>query len=63
VARSIIQTAITNKALRLELEYRQPSMFRDGDAGFEGPTIDTGVALPCVEQQTSDEFAGLLRLI
>ena len=37
---SIIQTALTKKALCLELEYRQPSLLREEDANNEGPTSD-----------------------
>jgi hypothetical protein len=62
VSQSIIQTAVINKSLRLELDYRQPSMPLEADASIEGPTTDTGLALQD-DSQVSDEFACLLRVI
>jgi hypothetical protein len=35
VSGSIIQAAIINKALRLELDYRQPSVRHEGDTNIE----------------------------
>jgi hypothetical protein len=63
VSRGIIQTALTNKTLRLELEYRQPSVLREGDARTEESAADTGTALPYDDPQASDEFACLLSVI
>ncbi len=63
MSQSIIQTAVTNKTLRLELDYRQPSTFREGDSNIEGPTTDTGLAKQYGDLQVSDEFACLLRVI
>jgi hypothetical protein len=63
VNQSIIQTAVINKSLRLELDYRQPSLPLEGDASIEGPTTDTGLALQDNDSQVSDEFACLLRVI
>jgi hypothetical protein len=39
VSQSIIRTALTNKALRLELEYREPALIRgnSGDGDFASP--------------------------
>jgi hypothetical protein len=63
VSQSIIHTAVTNRSLRLELDYREPSMPLEGDASIEGPTTDTGLALQDNASQVSDEFACLLRVI
>ncbi len=63
MSQSIIQTAVTDKSLRLELDYRQPSMPLEGNASIEEPTIDTGLALQYDEPQVSDEFACLLGVI
>jgi hypothetical protein len=64
VSTGIIQTALANKTLRLELDYRLPSMLRQGDdAIIEGPTIDTALAFQYDDPQVSDEFACLLMVI
>jgi hypothetical protein len=63
VSTGIIQTALTNKTLRLELEYRRPSVLREGNARTEAPTADTGLAVPYDDPQVSDEFACLLSVI
>jgi hypothetical protein len=63
VSGSIIQTALTNKALRLELEYRRPSVLREGGARTEEPAAGTGPAVPHDDPQVSDEFACLLSVI
>jgi len=60
---SIIQTAITNKTLRLELDYRQPSVRHEGDTNIEERMIDTGVVPLYDDPQVSDEFACMLRMI
>ena len=57
---SIIQTALTNKTLRLELAYRQPSMLWEGDARTEAPTTGAGLTFQYDDPQVSDEFACLL---
>src|SRR5271170_5208187 len=58
----LIQTAVTNKTLRLELDYRQPSILSEGDATIEGPTAETGLALP-YDPQVADDFTYLLSVI
>ena len=58
---SIIQTALTKKALRLELEYRQPSMLRIEDANNEGPMTDLELALQYGDLKVWDEFTYLTR--
>jgi hypothetical protein len=63
VTRSIIQTAVTNKTLRLELTYRLPSKVRAGDAIVEEPATDTGLTFQHDDPQVSDEFACLLKMI
>ena len=63
MSQSIIHTAVTNKTLRLELDYRQPSMFREGDLSIEGPKTDAGLALEYDGSLVSDEFACLLEVI
>ncbi len=63
MSRSIIQTAVNNKTLRLELEYLQPSRPRQGDAGIAHPMTDTGLILRHVDPQAWDEFVHLLRVI
>jgi len=61
VSGSIIQTALTKKALRLELEYRQPSMLREEDAINEGPMTDIELALQYGDLRVWDEFTYLTR--
>jgi len=63
VSRSIIQTAVANKTLRLELDYRQPALLPDGDGPAEKPTTDTELAFQSDDLQISDEFACLLKMI
>jgi hypothetical protein len=63
VSTGIIQTALTNKTLGLELEYRRPFMSREGNASIEEPTTDTRLALPYDDPQVSDEFVYLLSVI
>ena len=63
MSQSIIQTAVTDKSQRLELDYRQPSTPLEGNASVEEPTIDTGLALQYDDSEVSDEFACLLRVI
>ena len=64
MSQSIIQTAVTNKTLRLELDYRQPCMIRESDARTAKPAPDnTGLAPRYDDPQVSDEFACLLRVI
>ena len=58
---SIIQTALTKKALRLELEYRQPSLLRIEDANNEGPMTDLELALQYRDLKVWDEFTYLTR--
>jgi hypothetical protein len=63
VSHSIIHTAITDKTVRLELDYRQPSALRENDAGIEAPTTEVGLVPQYHDSQVSDEFACLLRVI
>ena len=58
---SIIQTALTKKAVRLELEYRQPSLLRIEDANNEGPMTDLELALQYGDLKVWDEFTYLTR--
>ncbi len=58
--RSIIETALTNKALPLELNYRKPSM-QTGETGFEDPT-EVRFALQNETHGLTDEFICLLRV-
>jgi hypothetical protein len=58
----IIQTAVTDKTLCLELEYRQPYTPRDGEARQE-PASDIGFTFQYDDPQVSDEFACLLMVI
>ena len=61
MSESIIQTALTKKALRLELEYRQPSLLPEEDANNEGPTTDLELALQYGDLKVWDEFTYLTR--
>jgi hypothetical protein len=63
VTQSIIQTAVTNKTLRLELTYRVPSMLRQEDDTTMEPATHIGIAHPDSVQPSSDEFARLLSVI
>jgi hypothetical protein len=63
VSGGIIQTALTNTTLRLELEYRQPSVLGEGNARVEEPATDTGLALQYNDRQATNEFACLLSVI
>ena len=56
MSQSIIQTALTNKTLRLELIYQAPSMLREEDDTTMKPATQTGLAI-------ADEFACLLSVI
>lgn len=60
---SILQTALTNKRLRLELDYRKPSMPWEDNAGAARPTTDIGVVFHHTEPKPADEFACLLSVI
>jgi len=63
VSQSIIQTALTNKTLRLELSYRVPSMLhQESDATME-PATHTGLTHPRSVQVFSDEIPCLLSAI
>jgi hypothetical protein len=53
VNRGILQTALTNKTLRLELEYREPSARWEGELIFANEK-------PGSHPSTSEEFADLL---
>jgi hypothetical protein len=63
VSGGIIQTAVANRNLGLELEYRQPSMLLEGDARTEEPTTDAGLTFQYDDPRVSDELACLLRMI
>ena len=60
VGQSIIQTALTNKTLRLELSYRVPTMLRQESGPMMEPATHTGLTHPPSVQVISDEFACLL---
>ncbi len=59
---SILQTALTNSRLRLELDYREPSRFPDGDTGSE-ERLEIDLAVRRADQRLSAEFACLLSVI
>jgi len=63
VSRSIIQTAVTNRDLHLELSYRVPCILRKVDASVGDTTIETELALCYDDPQTSGEFSCLLSVI
>jgi hypothetical protein len=63
VSGRIIETAVTNKTLHLDLDYREPSMLPEGDVIIEGPMTDTGLPLQYGDPQVSGEFACFLRVI
>jgi hypothetical protein len=56
VGRGITETAVNNKSLHLELEYRQPSMLGEGNANNEESATDTRPALQYDQRQASDGF-------
>jgi hypothetical protein len=56
VSRGILQTALTNKTLGLELEYREPSTQREGESTFAN-------GMPHSHRSISKEFAELLSAI
>lgn len=60
---SIIHTALTNSTLRLELEYRVPSVLKEGNAGIDEPTNSDILGFQHADTQVWDEFTCLLRLI
>ena len=57
MTQSIIQTAVTNKTLRLELTYRVPCMLRQEDDTTMEPASHAGIEPPDSVQAISDEFA------
>jgi hypothetical protein len=63
VSQGIIQTALTNKTLRLELTYAVPSTLRQEDETGMEPATRTGLAGPDSVQAISDELACLLSVI
>jgi hypothetical protein len=56
VNRGILQTALTNKTLRLEFEYREPSTQRENESTFAN-------GMPRSHRSTSEDFAELLSAI
>jgi len=63
VSHGIIQSALTNKTLRLELTYTDPSMLRQEDDTGMAPATHTGPARPDSVQAISDELACLPSVI
>jgi hypothetical protein len=63
VSGCIIQTAVINKTLRLELDYRHPNMLPRGDGGIKGLVADNGLAPKYDDPQVPDEFACSRRVI
>jgi hypothetical protein len=63
VSQGIIQSALTNKTLRLELTYTLPSMLRQEDETGMEPATHTGLAGPDSVQAISDELACLPSVI
>ena len=59
---SIIQTALSNKSLRLELEY-QASRPHEGNDDIAAPMTDTGIVLRNVDPRAWDDFVHFLRVI
>jgi hypothetical protein len=55
VTQSIIQTAVTNKTLRLELTYRVPCMLRQEDDTTMEPATHTGIEPPDSVQISDDD--------
>ena len=60
---SIIQTALTGKTLRLELDYRKPSPSKNDCAGTERPATYVEVGFDRTDSPLADEFALLLSVI
>jgi hypothetical protein len=60
VSKGIIQTAVTNRDLRLELRYHLPSTFPE--TANDEPAIDIGFA-PEYDAEISSELACLLLAI
>ena len=63
MSQGIIQSALTNKTLRLELTYTAPSMLRQTDDTGMEPAAHTGLAGPDSVQAISDELACLPSVI
>jgi hypothetical protein len=63
VSGSIIKTALTSKALSLELDYRQPPTSRQGDAIPEGLTACIQLAPSYDESRMWDDITYLFRII
>jgi hypothetical protein len=63
VSGSIIQTALTNKALSLELDYRQPPTSRQGDAIREGMRACTELSPSDGDLRMWDELTYWFRII
>jgi hypothetical protein len=63
VSRSIVQTAVTNKDLRLELTYYSLSASWEGHASSQEPATGTGMALQYDDPQVWAEFDCLLEVI
>jgi hypothetical protein len=63
VSKSILQTALTNKTLRLELTYQAPSMLREEDDTAMKPVTHAGLEHPDSVQAIAGEFAGLMSVI
>ena len=61
MSHGIIQTALTNR-LRLELEYREPSFFRQSEA-YPEQLGETSAELPDPERVLSDKVACVLSAI
>jgi hypothetical protein len=59
VSGGILQTAIRNTNVRLELQYHESFIF----TGSEEPEIDAGPSLPDSDLTSPDEFACLLKMI
>jgi hypothetical protein len=59
VSGGILQNAIRNTKLRLELQYNESFNF----TGSEEPEIDAGLGLPDSDLTSFDEFACLLKMI
>jgi hypothetical protein len=59
VSGGILQNALRNTKVRLELQYNESFNFTDS----EEPEIDAGLGLPDSHPTSSDEFACLLKMI
>jgi hypothetical protein len=62
VSKGIIQTAITNKNLRLELTYHVPPTFPEGCTAKDEPAIDTAFAFE-YDAEIASELVCLLSTI